>query len=182
MMLEKEQLDRLIASSLFSDRIGPLRAHTEWGRKPLNYGQMSNCCGTVIYVIKAEHVIWRIWGRFVNEGVDFGDAVYFPTELPRTPGYVGRRAMKEFLYGNGHVREAEKENAKDSIVAFSPGRGSPPLHCGVYLGQIDGQDVMFHQDHAGVCFETLRVGEYLERTFPAELRGLLSVTYHKFER
>jgi hypothetical protein len=130
----------------------------------------SNCFGVVPHVLEFEREVFDYWKRVcltqrVRERKLDWDYVKFP--YIGNPGYIGPLPMELFLTESGVVRESGVEEA--SVVAFfdeldkgdNEGGKGQIIHAGVYLGEIHGEEYMFHQNGCGCKFELAQVQGYV---------------------
>ena len=171
---------RRMASELpFGERLLRLESNPQLGeeaiKSPFRYVSpsvrgsdfLSNCYGTATYVLGLED---DILAYFVESRADvlrthpeFNYTV-FPDRLAEHPGYVGYKHMEEFLEKGGRMSGAVREPLPGDLVMFS---ARPSLsrfdHSGVFVGVLNGCNVMFHQEDKGMPFRLGTVEDYAAR-------------------
>lgn len=188
--ISEKEVEELVLGSPFAARMQYLSENQQLGRNQLHEGFTPNCSGTVLFVINAEDLVWGRTGK-PRRGVPCSDGYGDETLLPLSyrPGYVSMQHMMELLFEDDKVIETCKDDAINGIVVFSSYQKQKHrayvIHCGVYLGQAAGRDVMFHQYNKGGRFETMFVEDYLQRPVSKEHRdlgnGFLCVSFHRIK-
>lgn len=116
-------------------------------------GFISNCHGTTAYVTRVEDDIVLYWTpersrRLNNDGTEY---IALPrVELDR-PGFVAPSFMGEFLENGGRFRRITGEPALGDIVTFQDSE-QRLQHSAVFLGVLNGCNVVFHQHDNGEPF------------------------------
>jgi hypothetical protein len=158
-----ERIRKLAERSRFKKKIFPLLSDPELGSRPFKNGEFSNCFGTTAYVLGINNLLWYLHPeeRFRSQDL------IFPLKEDR-PGYVAGRIIYMFLKDKTRVVKYE-ERTIDDIVSF--GEIEPDelthvninlklIHTGVYLGELNNEEIMFHQKGYGGEFKCIPVFEY----------------------
>ena len=138
------KLEEILKDSTFAIKLSKLLEKPLLGNEYLNPKNRetkykSNCWGTTAWVLNIEN---EILNRFKSKG-------YFVRSSEDRPGYIDGGIMEAFLT-SGKLKRKNKK-AISGIVSFWV--ASSLVHTGVYLGQSDDHDLIFHQSEYGGPFE-----------------------------
>ena len=137
-----------------------------------NQTHVSNCFGTVAHLLGIEDDVLLYWQRVlrtpeIRQEREIYDYIQYNED---GPGFIGPLPMTLFLTKSSEAREIGKRKAALNIVSFfeevADQNNSRTLwHTGIYLGEFDGMEMMFHQN--GTCgrFELLPVEHYLRNMY-----------------
>lgn len=157
----------LVDRSMFKGSICFLVNHPRYAFTKLHYDGSGfiepSCWGTIVFLMRMNTRIKRMWRRAGNDLGDYCDALGDYVCIPNNdrPGYVGRRPMQMLL-----DQLASSDKAPDAIVGFYWQKtqvgfcGFGVQHAALYLGIHDGDEILFHQIGRGEDFEFTSLAEY----------------------
>lgn len=133
---------------------------------------ISNCFGTVAHLSGIEEEVLGYWQSVLRTPeVRKRRRSYDYIQYNQVgPGYVGPLPMTLFLTHNRNAREIGKSQAVDNVVSFfeevADENGFRRLiHSGIYLGEFDGMEMMFHQNGTDGRFEIMPVEHYIRSMY-----------------
>ena len=129
-------------------------------------GFWSNCYGTAAYILDLEDEIAEQCVNTHDPGpsnYDRWSYVLLPEKSAGRPGYVGPKYMEK-LIGSKTLSGTVRTPVAGDLVMFS---AKPALsqfeHCGVFIGVLNGCNVMFHQEDFGHPFQIGILEEYIAK-------------------
>jgi hypothetical protein len=118
---------------------------------------IANCCGTLAYVIgKVNEFSTLIPGRIPDEELKL------PQHPESFPGYISPAAGLKFVRDSRNCLEIKaRETKPGDFVLFMD--GFYWSHAGVYVGQVEGAEMMFAKDGNEGDFQFSDIKEYLSQ-------------------
>lgn len=173
---------KFIEMSPYRYQILPLVENPELGRQSIYDGsEASGCWGTVIHVIGAEQIILDMYQKDLESGEIicpfwvYDQITLHP--LRHRPGHIGQRRMERFL-AQATSPVTSYENG-DILALWNPPFGL--CHSAVYLGESDGDHLVFHQGENGDAFRVEKMKVYVCKYFPSGVAQPIE-TFHRPRR
>ncbi len=178
--VNRDFADPLLRNSPLRERIDYLLDNQDLAYNVLgNYSSkggrvlvQSNCFGTALFVIgsqerfleKFEPLMHNLAGFYVGSIID-ERASFFPSKLDG-PGAIEPSFMKRFC--DEDFDKVAKLNQGDLVYLAGLYGGyhlQDPAHALVYLGEVEGTEVAFHQDGQGQEFSFTALHEVIHRPY-----------------
>ena len=171
----------LIESSRYGDRISFLLDNPHLAEKELGKsGEYSCCHGTVTYILNANEIMKQLWQEAGHELDNHSDASGNFIQIPNNerPGYVGGDPMELFLnnfyHSSKHLDTVVGffwKNPKAEYYGFGLG------HTGIYLGNLNSEDIMFNQKELAEPFEITSINTF-KNNLSEHAKPFLEIRYY----
>ena len=154
----KEKIEPLLSNPLLCEKV--IRGTTT----------LSNCFGTASYILGIDTLVSVHWDGLDDAAFKMSGH-YVLLDMNR-PGYIGKMPMAHFIHDRMH--ETDKEASFLHLVAVSDPSAidvgykiqyTKLIHCAIYLGNIEGEEIIFHQYDYGGKFGFLPLKDYISRYY-----------------